>query len=254
MNTVRLRNVEVGAGIPKVIVPIVAATKEEILAKAESLRGLSFDVVEWRVDFCRDALDTETVLDILAGLRTLLGDTPILFTFRTKKEGGEREISMEQYTALNAAAAWSGNADAIDVEIFSGDEVVATNIDNIHAAGAVVVGSSHEFGYTPSQEEIVRRLCKAQELGCDILKVAVMPQSRRDVLTLLSATEEMYTQYARQPIVTMSMAGTGVLSRLCGEVFGSSMTFGAAGQVSAPGQVQVEQLNTVLGILHSAME
>ena len=253
MNTVWLRNVEVGAGIPKVIVPIVAATREEILAKAESLRGLKFDVVEWRVDFYRDVLNTQAVLDTLEGLRAVLGDTPILFTFRTKKEGGEREISMEEYTALNAAAARSGNADAIDVEIFSGDEVVKANIANIHAAGAVVVGSSHEFGYTPSQEELVARLRKEQELGCDILKVAVMPSSRRDVLTLLSATEEMYTKYARQPIVTMSMAGAGVLSRLCGEVFGSSMTFGAAGQVSAPGQVQVEQLNTLLQILHDAM-
>lgn len=254
MNTVRLRNVEVGIGIPKVIVPIVGDTKEEILTKAERLRGLSFDVVEWRVDFCRDALDTEKVLDILSGLRAVLADTPILFTFRTKKEGGEREISMGQYTALNAAAARSGNADAIDVEIFSGDEVVKTNIANIHAAGVVVVGSSHEFGYTPSQEEIVRRLCKAQELGCDILKAAVMPRSRRDVLTLLLATEEMYSKYARQPIVTMSMAGDGVISRLCGEVFGSAMTFGAVGKTSAPGQVQVEQLNEVLRILHSVME
>lgn len=253
MNTVRLRNVEVGTGIPKVIVPIVAATKEEILDKAASLNGLTFDVVEWRVDFYRDALDTEKVLDTLGGLRAVLGETPILFTFRTKKEGGEREISMEQYTALNAAAARSGNADAIDVEIFSGDEVVKTNIENIHAAGAVVVGSSHEFGYTPSQEELVSRLCKEQEMGCDILKVAVMPESSRDVLTLLAATEEMHTHHARQPIVTMSMAGTGVLSRLCGEVFGSSMTFGAVGQVSAPGQIQVERLNTVLQILHDAM-
>ena len=253
MNTVRLRNVEVGVGKPKVIVPIVAATKEEILAKADSLRGLVFDVVEWRVDFYRDVLDTDQVLDTLAGLRASLGETPILFTFRTKKEGGEREISMEQYTALNEAAARSGHVDAVDVEIFSGDEVVAANLRNIHGAGVAVVGSSHEFGYTPTQEELVARLCKQQEMGCDILKVAVMPQCRRDVLTLLSATEEMYTQHARQPIVTMSMAGTGVLSRLCGEVFGSAMTFGAVGQVSAPGQVQVEQLNTVLQILHDAM-
>ena len=253
MNTVRLRNVEVGAGVPKVIVPIVAATREEILAKGESLRGMRFDVVEWRVDFYREVLDTEQVLGTLAGLRAVLGETPILVTFRTKKEGGEREITMEQYTALNAAVAQSGHADAIDVEIFSGDDVVKSNLECIHAAGVAVVGSSHEFGYTPTQEELVSRLCKMQEMGCDILKVAVMPRSRRDVLTLLSATEEMYSNHARQPIVTMSMAGTGVLSRLCGEVFGSAMTFGAVGQVSAPGQVQVEQLNTVLQILHDAM-
>ncbi len=254
MNTVRLRNVEVGTGRPKVIVPIVAPTREEILAKAEQLRGLTFDVVEWRVDFFREAADTRQVLDTLAGLRAVLGDTPILFTFRTKKEGGEGELSMEAYTALNAAAARSGNADAVDVEVFSGDDVVKANIDLIHGAGAVVVGSSHDFGGTPTQEEIVSRLCKGQQLGCDILKAAVMPRSRRDVLTLLLATEEMYTHHARQPIVTMSMGGLGTVSRLWGGAFGSAMTFGAVGQTSAPGQVQVEQLNRALDILHSAME
>ena len=66
-------------------------------------------------------------------------------------------------------------------------------------------------------------------------------------------TEEMATNYADRPIITMSMAGTGVISRLCGEVFGSSMTFGAAKKASAPGQMGVNDLNTVLGLLHNAM-
>ena len=44
-----------------------------------------------------------------------------------------------------------------------------------------------------------------------------------------------------------------VISRLCGEVFGSSMTFGAAKKASAPGQMGVNDLNTVLGLLHNAM-
>ena len=55
-----------------------------------------------------------------------------------------------------------------------------------------------------------------QELGADIPKIAVMPTCRRDVLTLLCATEEMYTEHADRPIITMSMAGTGLISRLCG--------------------------------------
>lgn len=253
MKTVYLRNVEVGAGAPKVIVPIVAAAAQEIVEKAGRLCDIPFDVAEWRVDFYDDALDAGRVLETLDRLRRILGETPILFTFRTKREGGEKDIAMEQYTALNKAAAQSGNVDAIDVEIFSGDDVVRENIKNIHAAGVAVVGSSHEFGHTPTQEDIISRLCKEQEMGCDILKVAVMPQSRRDVLTLLSATEKMYTDYAQRPLVTMSMGPAGAVSRLCGEAFGSAMTFGAVGQASAPGQVPVQRLNTVLEILHRSM-
>lgn len=253
MKTVKLRSVEVGTGAPKVIVPIVGKTREEILSKGRELTNIPLHVVEWRADFYEDVFDTAKVLDTLKQLRAALGEIPILFTFRTLKEGGEKDISMEQYTQLNTAVANSGDADAVDVEIFSGDQVVAQNIAAIHKAGKVVVGSNHDFHKTPSQADLVYRLRKMQDMGADLPKIAVMPQSKADVLTLLSATEEMSRCYADRPIITMSMSADGVLSRLCGEVFGSSMTFGTVGQASAPGQIPVEQLNTATAIIHNAL-
>ena len=253
MNTVKIRNLEIGTGAPKVIVPIVGKTREEILAKGKELASIPLHVVEWRVDFYEDVFQIPQVLETLKGLRAALGETPILFTFSTQKEGGEKQISMEEYTALNKAVAQSGDADAIDVEIFSGDQVVLENIANIHVAGKMVVGSNHDFHKTPSQADLIYRLRKMQDMGADIPKIAVMPQNKADVLTLLAATEEMYRCYADRPIITMSMSATGVISRLCGEVFGSSMTFGAVGQVSAPGQIPVEQLNAATEIIHNAL-
>ena len=58
----------------------------------------------------------------------------------------------------------------------------------------------------------------------DICKIAVMPQDATDVLTLLSATNEMYTHYASVPIVTMSMGQLGMISRVTGQLFGSALT------------------------------
>ena len=46
----------------------------------------------------------------------------------------------------------------------------------------------------------------------------------------------MSEQHADRPIITMSMASNGMISRLSGEVFGSCLTFGAVGKASAPGQ------------------
>ena len=172
-------------------------------------------------------------------------------TFRTSKEGGEKAIEPEAYAELNIKAAQTGYVDLVDVEIFTGNEIVKKIIDGAHAAR--VIASNHDFFKTPAQSDIVYRLRKMQDMGADIPKIAVMPQNKKDVLTLLAATEEMATDYADRPIITMSMAGTGVISRLCGEVFGSSMTFGAAKKASAPGQMGVNDLNTVLGLLHGAM-
>lgn len=253
MKTVKLRGVTIGSGSPKIIVPIVEKTREEILDKGTQLTAIALHMVEWRVDFYENAKSIPDVLDTLKALRAVLKEIPILFTFRTANEGGEKEISMEAYTRLNQAVALSGDADAIDIEIFFGDEVVMENIANIHAAGKAVVASSHDFHKTPDKDDLVARLRKMQSMGADIPKIAVMPQSTADVLTLLSATEEMSRCYADRPIMTMSMSAAGVISRLCGEVFGSALTFGAFGQVSAPGQIQVEQLNAVIQTIHDAL-
>ncbi|MBQ7247601.1 MAG: type I 3-dehydroquinate dehydratase [Lachnospiraceae bacterium] len=252
MNTVKVRNVVIGEGTPKVIVPIVAATADGIVAKGEELRAHKLDVVEWRVDFYNDVYEIPCVLDTLKKLRAVLGDTPILFTFRTKKEGGEKEIDMKLYTELNTAVAGSGDADLVDVEIFSGDDVVRANIDAIHAAGCKVVGSNHDFFGTPVKSDLIYRLRKMQDMGADIPKIAVMPKCAEDVLVLLEATREMHECFADRPLITMSMSH-GVVTRLVGEYFGSAMTFGAVGQVSAPGQIPVEQLQEVLSVIHNSL-
>lgn len=253
MHTVKVRNIEIGTGAPKIIVPIVGVTKEEILSAARSFDAIPIDVVEWRVDWFEGVFDFARIEDVLKELRDILGDTPLLMTFRTSKEGGEKDINADAYKELNIKAAKTGYVDFVDVEIFTGDKIVSEIIDAVHAAGVKVIASNHDFDKTPAKSDIIYRLRKMQDMGADIPKIAVMPQSKKDVLTLLAATEEMTSCYADRPIITMSMAGTGVISRLCGEVFGSSMTFGAAGKASAPGQMGVEDLNTVLALLHDAM-
>lgn len=73
-----------------------------------------------------------------------------------------------------------------------------------------------------------------------------MPHNSTDVLTLLAATVEMKNKYFSTPIVTISMGKLGVASRLCGELFGSAMTFASAGDSSAPGQMGLDVVNAVL--------
>lgn len=253
MSTVQVRNVVLGDGIPKICVPIVAVTRENILEEAKSFLDIPVDLVEWRVDWFEDVFELEKVKDTLAALREVLGEIPILFTFRTAKEGGEREISKDDYATLNKEIAKTRLADLIDVEAFTGDDIVKDIIAAAHENEVKIVGSNHDFDKTPAEEDIIYRLRKMQDLGADIPKIAVMPKSKLDVLTLLSATEKMRSFYANCPIITMSMAGTGVISRICGEVFGSCLTFGAAKKASAPGQMGVEDLTQVLSLLHKSL-
>ena len=51
MNTVKVRDIEIGAGAPKIIVPIVGVTKKDIIDEAKTFDSIPVDVVEWRVDW-----------------------------------------------------------------------------------------------------------------------------------------------------------------------------------------------------------
>ncbi|MDO5293641.1 MAG: type I 3-dehydroquinate dehydratase [bacterium] len=250
--TVTVRNVVIGAGIPKVCVSIIGKTKEEILSEARAINISKADVAEWRVDWFEQVFEIEKVKETARELREVLSEMPILFTFRTLKEGGEKEISDVYYTILNKEIAATGSVDLIDVEAFTGDQIVEEIIEVAHQNQVFVVASNHDFYKTPDKEEIINRLRKMQDLGADISKIAVMPQTTQDVLTLLQATDEMRTKYATGPIITMSMGAKGVISRVAGEFFGSALTFGARKKASAPGQMGLEELDSVLHALHNS--
>jgi 3-dehydroquinate dehydratase I len=251
--TVTVRGLVIGEGMPKICVSLVGETLVQLKEEAEFLKTTDLDVVEWRVDFFDQVEDFEQVKKALAEIRTFLPTTPLIFTFRSHKEGGNKEITTPFYFELNKTVAETGLVDIIDVELFNDENEVKTIIEKAHAKNVFVIVSNHDFHKTPSKEEIVSRLRKAQELGGDLPKIAVMPTSTADVLILLDATNTMNEKYADRPFITMSMAGKGVISRLAGEVFGSALTFGAAKKASAPGQVAVKELRSVLNLLHASL-
>ena len=252
MNKVTVRNITFGEGSPKICVPITGRTEEEIALRTAELKAAEPDLAEWRADWYEDVFDKKKLEHMLAWLRGELGDLPLLVTFRTKEEGGEQSISAEGYEDFLRTVLASGQADLLDVELFRGEELLRAICEEAKGRGVKVIASSHDFEKTPAKEEIIVRLTRMQDCGADLLKLAVMPRNAGDVLTLLSATLEMNEQYAKQPVVTMSMGAKGAVSRLAGEVFGSAMTFGSAGVASAPGQVSVPELKAALEVLRQS--
>lgn len=247
---IEVRNIKIGEGIPKICVPIVEISKMGIIEKAKEIKDVGADLVEWRGDYFKYIKHWDEVKSTLDDLRCILEDTPLLFTFRTLKEGGKLDISVRNYIDMNKKIIKTGLVDLLDVELFLGKDIVKGIVKEAQENKVKVIISNHDFHKTPDKNEIISRLCSMQDLGGDILKIAVMPESQRDVLTLLEATEEMVRVHAYRPIITMAMSDLGIVSRITGEVFGSSITFGALGEGSAPGQIPVEQLRNILNIFH----
>lgn len=264
---VTLRSVVLADGRPAVCVPLVDTTVEALVASAASLDPRDYDVVELRVDHVAASAGAgaRTGADAAAGAgpidagalaravrEALPDDKPLLFTFRTEAEGGACAIAPDEYERLIAAAVESGAVDAVDVEMTTEPDARERIVDHAHAHDVPVVMSSHDFDATPDQAEIVSRLLQQQEWGADVVKVAVMPQSPADVVTLLAATDDYRRGPGLLPAITMSMGSLGVVSRVAGETFGSCLTFGSAGRASAPGQLDAHELRAVVDLLHAA--
>lgn len=249
-----VRGVAIGDGIPKICVPVLGRGRAEVLASLKQAMAAEPDLLEWRIDYLED-ISPEAVTALLAQVRDEAGDTPLLVTFRTKEEGGARAISCADYIALLSAVLNTGYADLIDMEQ-SAEHRWPDSISDLigvqsqaRAAHVPVIGSFHDFSSTPSQAELLERMERIYLCGYDIVKIAVMPHSPDDVLTLLNATVEMNRLHPDRPLITMSMGQMGMVSRISGAVFSSAVTFGSAGQASAPGQIPVAELRKALALL-----
>ena len=252
MKTVKIKEIEIGKGMPKICIPITGNNREEILLDVDEILRQKPDLAEWRVDCYEEGEKEEKVLEMLETITDRLGQIPLLFTFRTAGEGGSREISFENYVKLLYRAADTGRIDLADVEIFFGKEASKKLVSRLQEKGVRVVASNHHFEGTPSKEEMLEMLEKMYNSNSDILKIAVMPRSFSDLLILLDTTKEASGKYDR-PLITMSMGETGFLSRICGEFTGSALTFAAGRNASAPGQAAAGNMRNILENIHEIL-
>lgn len=238
-------------GKPVICVPVVGRTKEEIISAVRALADKGAAMIEWRADYFQDIRDIQAVRELFAGLEPLVEHVMLLFTFRTKKQGGEAELEETALKRLYALAAESRAVDFIDIEYFEAEEAAGL-IAELKQKGVLVIASQHDFAKTPSEEKMYVQLRQMADGGADIVKLAVMPKEPEDVLSLLSVTAKFRKDFPDVPLITMSMGRYGIISRISGEVFGSCVTFGACGQTSAPGQLQMDKLDTILTYLDEA--
>ena len=253
MNTLKIKNVEIGKGIPKICIPLTGKNREEIIEEMEIVKKYNPDLIEWRVDFFEESDNPERVCEMLGTINDSFKQIPVLFTFRTKEEGGEKSIMSEDYVKLLKEVSERRLADIVDVQVFWYGEKSEDFIKELKETGAVVLASSHHFEGTPSVREMSDALYTMENRGADIVKLAVMPQSGKDVCALLEATMER-KEHSNKPMITMSMGQSGMLSRICGELTGSCVTFASGKQASAPGQIKADELKKVLGDIHDILK
>lgn len=242
-----------GGKFPLICTPLVGRTHDAVMAELAMVLPKKPDVLEWRVDFFESIGDAALVIATAKAIKTKAPQTPLLFTRRSTIEGGEKiALSEAQVIALYTAVCESKAIDLIDYEMANDKDHIVQVRTVAKANGIGLVLSFHNFSCTPGLEALASKFLAADQLGADVAKVAVMPRDLDDVLTLLTATREA-SKKLRIPLISMSMGPFGAVTRLFGWTFGSALTFAVGASSSAPGQVPIEDLNTVLGILQKSI-
>jgi len=242
-----------GGKFPLVCTPLVGRTPDDLLAELAVVLPKQPDVLEWRVDYFDAIGDTPAVIAMARAIKQAAGNMPLLFTRRSTLEGGEQiALNEDQVIAMYTAVCESQSIDLIDYEMANDAANIARVRTTAKANQIKLVLSFHNFSDTPGLETLSDKFLTAEQLGADVAKVAVMPRDLDDVLTLLTATRAA-SKKLHIPLIALSMGPYGAMTRLFGWTFGSALTFAVGASSSAPGQVPIEDLNTVLAILQKSM-
>ena len=243
MKKITVKNITLNEGLPKIIVPIVDQSKETILRTFKSYQFKEFDMIEWRIDYYEDILNIEKFTQLIDDIKFLNIHKPILFTYRSIKEGGQAQIEINLLKEIYKVALEADIFDIYDVELKQED--AKSIIEIIKQKQRIVLLSHHNFEYTPSNENILRIFNQMRDLNADILKLAVMPNTKQDVLRLMQFTLDC-SQCMEQPLITITMGELGKLSRISGQIYNSCCTFATVDHTSAPGQLNYEVVNDIL--------
>ncbi|HGL7769731.1 TPA: type I 3-dehydroquinate dehydratase [Streptococcus pneumoniae] len=224
----------------KLIVSVMPRSLEEVQA-LDATRYLDADIIEWRADY----LPKEAVLQVAPAIFEKFAGRELVFTLRTRSEGGEIDLSPEEYIHLIKEVAQFYQPDYIDFEYYSYKDVFEEMLDFPN-----LVLSYHNFQETP--ENMMEILSELTILNPKLVKVAVMAHTEQDVLDLMNYTRGFKTLNPEQEYVTISMGKVGKVSRITADVTGSSWSFASLDEVSAPGQISLASMKKIREILDEA--
>lgn len=221
----------------KIVVPVMPRSIEDV-ANIDLDRLAGADLIEWRADF----LPKEEILTVAPAVFEKFVGREVIFTLRTSREGGQIELTNEEYIHLLKEIASLYQPEFIDFGYYSHKEVFDQMLEFPN-----LVLSYHNFEETP--EKYMEIMSELTSLSPAVVKMAVMAETEQDVLDVMNYTRGFKTLNAEQSYATMSMGALGKLSRVAGMLTGSCWTFASLDEVSAPGHMSLANVQKILTVL-----
>jgi 3-dehydroquinate dehydratase-1 len=194
------------------------------------------------IDLCELRIDR--LSGSSANLETLAAKIPVpkIATVRDPSQGGAN--GLPEATRLELFERWLPHCNLVDIELSNLSRFSAL-IDRAETEGKEIIFSFHDFGKTPSLQELQGMLDHCHLRQNQIFKVATNVEHWSDVETLIHLIER--NPEAR--VAAMGMGKFGKISRLVLGRLGSCLTYGSIGESVVPGQWPVNELARLLAEL-----
>lgn len=211
----------------KIAIPIFQKDKENILKVANDCIIKGADILELRIDGMENP-NPKTVKEIIEEI-----NFPTIATNRSSKEGGSFRGSEEDRIAILRECC--DVADYVDVELQTDRKL----IESITETGATSIISYHNFKQTPDLDILMDIVIQEKEIG-DIAKIAVMPNTLEDTLTILPILSHF------DNVVAISMGELGSYTRVIAAKFNAPFTFAVVNDNTAPGQIDIDTMKSLM--------
>ena len=210
----------------KICVSVCAETADELIEQIKRAEDLA-DVIEIRFD-CLNRLYLGKILTDLSTFKQNL-----LITFRSKEQGGKREISLSERRKF-----WEYILSSTKTNFYDIEPDLRKKFTRLRANQRI--SSFHEFSILDGN--LVNIYEEIAQTNSDVIKIAVQADDITDSIAVWKLLEKAKSE--NKQIIPIAMGEAGKWTRILGLAHGAFMTYAAldAGRETAPGQVSARDL------------
>lgn len=219
----------------KIAIPILQEKEEDIINTAQDFVKKGADLLELRIDGIAN-VNSDIVKNIIESI-----NFPVIATNRSKKEGGFFLGSEKERINILKSCCDLKNVEYIDIELQTDPCLRNFLIDKCREANVNTIISFHDFEKTPSVDYLLKIVNEEKELG-DVAKIAVMPRNLEDTINVLAIMSHC------DNTIAISMGEIGSYTRVMASKFNAPFTFATGGDVTAPGQIDIETMKLLINM------
>ncbi|TFK19609.1 Shikimate dehydrogenase [Coprinopsis marcescibilis] len=214
------------------------------------------DALELRVDLLRSAKNYESLGDAIPSIAYVseqisalrrVTTLPIVFTVRTKSQGGQFPDSAEKEALEVLNAGLRLGIEYLDVEISLPKKQVAQLV--ARKGSSLIVASWHDWsGAMKWDGPVVKeKYDEANQIG-DIIKIVGKANTIQDNFALHKFVESVTSSPDSKPTIAINMGGEGQMSRILNTTF-TPVSHPLLPNKAAPGQLSFKQIQQALHLI-----